>query len=362
MSRSLDKPLLYATVALMGIGFLALVSASIGVSQKNFGTPFYYALRQFLYGGLGGIAALLITQWIPYRAWRQLAVPLVVLSFALLALVFIPEVSYTAGGARRWLKLGPVSFQPSELLKLSLIVYLAGWLDARRHEIARVAYGAIPFALMLAIVGVFLVMQPDIGTLGIVVVTAGILYFLGGGTKFQIAALFASGAAMFYFLVQLAPYRLHRILVFLQPTLDLQGIGYQVNQAAIAIGSGGFFGQGFGRSLQKYSYLPEPLGDSIFAIFAEEMGFLGAVILISLILFFCLQGFSIARRAPDTFGKLLAAGISISILLQGFINMAAISGLLPLTGVALPFVSYGSTSLVITLANVGILLNISKYT
>jgi len=360
MSHSADKLLLYTTLLLLALGFLVLTSASLVISYKNFGSPFYYTLRQLLQGGIGGGAVLLLTQWIPYRWWKTLAVPLVILSFLLLALVFVPEVSYGAGGARRWLKIGTVSFQPSELLKLSFIMYLAGWLDARRREIASFSYGMIPFALMLAIIGIFLVMQPDIGTLGVIVASAAVLYFLGGGTKFQIAALGAFGASMFYLLVQLAPYRLHRILVFLNPRLDPQGIGYQANQAAIAIGSGGFWGQGFGRSLQKYSYLPEPLGDSIFAIFAEEVGFLGVAALIALFLFFFSRGISIAQSAPDTFGKLLAAGISISILLQAFINMAAISGLLPLTGIALPFVSYGSTSLIMTLAGVGILLNISK--
>lgn len=363
MSRSfIDKPLLYVTLLLLVGGILILASASMVTSQKNFGSISYYTLRQLLYGGLLGILALIATTQIPYRVWKKLALPLMIISFLLLALLFIPELSYSFGGARRWLKFGPLSFQPAEILKISFIVYLASWLDARRREVTSVSYGLMPFALMLAIVAVFLIMQPDIGTLGIIVASAGMLYFLGGGRISQIATLSVFGLAILYFLIQAAPYRLGRILVFLNPGLDPQGLGYQVSQAFIAIGSGGFFGTGFGRSLQKYNYLPEPMGDSIFAVFSEEVGFLGITILIAAFSFLFWRGLVIAKKAPDVFGKLLAAGISISIITQVFINMAAISGLLPLTGIPLPFISYGGTSLAITLASIGVLLNISKFT
>lgn len=361
MFAGVDKPLLYTTAVLLAGGFLVLASASIVLSQKNFGTIGYYTMRQFLMGGLGGAALFLISLHMPYHWWRRAALPLMIFSFLLLAVLFIPELSLAAGGARRWIDLGFLSFQPSEILKLSFVIYLASWLDARRQEVASVPYGMIPFAIMLGIVGVFILMQPDIGTLGVIGLTAVALYFIGGGRKTQVAAFAALAVAVFYFVVQLAPYRLARIAVFLNPHLDPQGIGYQIKQAFIAIGSGGFFGLGFGKSLQKYSYLPEPIGDSIFAVYAEELGFLGSVILISLFSFFLWRGIKIARNAPDVFGKFLAAGVVISITSQAFINMAAISGLLPLTGIPLPFVSYGGTSLAITLASVGILLNISKH-
>jgi len=360
LSRA-DKPFFIAILILLAVGILVLASASMVLSQKNFGTIGYYTLRQLLYGVIGGVVLLFATSAIPYRRWKKLALPLMLLSFLLLALLFIPELSYSAGGARRWFKIGALSFQPSELLKLSFIIYLSSWLDTRRREVASLSYGIIPFALMLAIIGLFLVMQPDIGTLGVVIATAGLLYFLGGGKISQIATLSVFGLIIGYFLIQLAPYRLSRILVFLNPEFDPQGAAYQINQAFIAIGSGGFFGTGFGKSLQKYNYLPEPMGDSIFAVFAEEMGFLGVMVFISLLSFLLWKGFHIASRAPDVFGKLLAAGISIGIAAQAFINIAAISGLLPLTGIPLPFMSYGSTSLAITLASMGILLNISKY-
>lgn len=360
MFRNVDKPLLYSALALFVGGILILASASMVLSVKNTGSVLYYALRQVAFGGGIGAIFFLLAMHVPYRFWRRVAVPFMVFSFVLLAMLFIPEIGFSSGGARRWLVVGPISFQPAELLKLSFIIYLASWLDARRSEIGSASYGMLPFAVMMAIVGMFLVMQPDIGTLGVVVITSGVLYYVGGGRVSQIAALGTFGLVILYFLIQLAPYRLNRILVFFNPALDPQGSGYQVNQALLAIGSGGFFGQGFGNSIQKFSYLPEPMGDSIFAIFAEEMGFLGAVIILGLFLFLLWRGLTVGSRVPDLFGRLLAAGISIGIAVQAFINMAAISGLVPLTGIPLPFVSYGGTALAMTLGSIGILLNISK--
>ncbi len=361
MTRMIDRQLLLVVFLLLIGGFLVLASASMVIAEKNFGSLGFYALRQLLYGGVVGGIGCFIASRIHYRKWKQWALPLMLVSFLFLALLFIPHISYTAGGARRWLQFKGISFQPSELLKFSFIIYLASWLDTRKKEVATFSYGMVPFAIMLALVSVFLVMQPDIGTLGIIGLTALIIYFLGGGKISQLSALVFFGLAILYFLIQLAPYRLARVLVFLNPSADPQGIGYQINQALIAIGSGGFWGLGFGKGLQKYHYLPEPMGDSIFAIFAEEMGFIGAFLLIILFLWFLMRGISIAKKAPDQFGRLLAAGITVSITLQAFINIAAISGLLPLTGIPLPFISYGGTSLAIILTSVGVLFNISKY-
>ena len=358
--NTMDKPLLYAVFVLLAGGLLVLGSASMVLSQKTFGTIGYYFLRQVISGGIIGLLALFITSKIPYRTWRRLALPLMIASFLLLAAVFLPHVGISAGGAKRWINLGFLSFQPSEILKLAFVVYLASWLDSRRHEVSSVSYGLIPFSIMIAIVGVFLVMQPDFGTLGIIVITSGLLYFLGGGKVSQIITICLLGVILAYMMIHLAPYRAARLTVFLNPQSDPQGIGYHVNQASIAIGSGGFMGLGFGKSLQKYNYLPEPMGDSIFAIYNEEMGFLGAILMISIFGFIFWRGMLIAKNAPDTFGRLLAGGISIGFITQAFINMAAISGLMPLTGIPLPFISYGGTSLAITLANMGILLNISK--
>ncbi len=362
MTHPVDKSLLLLTLSLLVGGLLVLLSASMVLSYKNFGFIASYALRQSAAGGIVGVLLLWICSRVPYRRWKKIALPLMLISFALLALLFIPSLGSVYGGAHRWIKFGPLSFQPSELLKFAFIIYLASWLNSRRREVESVSHGMIPFAIMIVIVSIFLAMQPDVGTLGVILCTAGMMYFLGGGKISQIVTLTLFGLVLFYLLVQIAPYRLARIAVFLDPARDPRGAGYQISQASIAIGSGGFWGLGFGKSLQKYHYLPEPMGDSIFAIFAEETGFLGAAILIALFSALFLKGLAIARRAPDAFAKLLAAGISTSIMAQAFINMAAISGLLPLTGIPLPFISYGGTSLVVTMASIGVLLNISRYT
>ncbi|MEK7082191.1 MAG: putative lipid II flippase FtsW [Patescibacteria group bacterium] len=362
MTRSADKSILYLALTLFIGGAIILFSASMVLSYKNFGFIGTYAIRQFLSGGIVGGAALYACSRIRYRAWKKLALPLMLISFILLALLFIPNLGYSFGGARRWLKIGPVNFQPSELLKLSFIIYLASWLDTRRKDTATLSRGMIPFAIMLAVIAIFLVMQPDIGTLIVILITAGMMYILGGGKASQIAGLCLAGLVLFFLLIQMYPYQQRRLAVFLDPLRDPKGAGYHINQASIAIGSGGFRGLGFGKGLQKYHYLPEPMGDSIFAIFAEETGFLGTSILTGLFFALFVKGIAIARSAPDAFGKLLAAGISVGIMTQAFVNMAAISGLLPLTGIPLPFISYGSSSLAVTMASVGILLNISRYT
>ena len=250
MSHRIDKTLFYIIFFILGCGLLILASASMVIAQKDFSSASYYVWHQILLGGIPGIAALFFTSLIPYHYWKKLSLPLTIVSFLLLALLFIPQLGYSFGGARRWLKLGPITFQPSEVLKLGFITYLASWINARRLEVGSVSYGLIPFTLMLAIVGIFLTMQPDIGTLGVIVVTAGLLYFLGGGKINQIATISLLGLAILYFIIQAAPYRLDRISVFLQPSLDPQGKGYQINQASIALGSGGFEGLGFGRGLQ----------------------------------------------------------------------------------------------------------------
>lgn len=360
MTHPIDRQLLYLTLGLFGGGMLILTSASFTLSYKNFGSVGGYALRQLVSGGVG-LAAMAVLSRVPYRLWRTWAVPLLLASFVMLALLFVPQLGVSAGGATRWLRAGPITFQPSEILKLAFIVYLASWLDARRREVASVSYGMVPFAIMISVVGVFLAMQPDIGTLVVIAGTAGLLYFLGGGRTSQVVTLALLGVVVLYLLAQLAPYRFDRVRVFLNPGLDPQGAGYQITQASIAIGSGGFFGLGFGKGLQKYQYLPEPMGDSIFAIVAEETGFLGAAALAAVFFLLLLKGLSIAKHAPDAFGKLLAAGISLGIMVQAFVNMAAISGILPLTGITLPFVSYGGTSLAVMLAGVGILMNISRH-
>ncbi len=360
MHQKIDYSFLIISLILLTAGLLAISSASVVISQKNFSTPYYYLLHQGLAAlvGLGGAAVI---QSIPYKNWKKLALPLLAAAFILSAAVFFPKLGLAFGGASRWLKLGPLNLQPSELLKISLILYLASWLEKKRGRVGDFSSAFMPFLVVVSLVGILLVLQRDVGTLLVISGSAMVLYFLGGGRFTQLAAMVTLAAAAFYVIVQVAPYRVNRFLAFFNPGIDPQGISYHINQALIAIGTGGFWGRGFGGSIQKYNYLPEPISDSIFAIIVEEFGFFGAFLLIALFLAFFLRAIRIARRAPDLFGKLLVSGLSSAIVLQAFVNMAAISGFLPLTGIPLPFISYGGTALAVNLAMVGIILNVSKH-
>jgi len=275
-------------------------------------------------------------------------------------LVFVPGLGLKFQGASRWIQLGPFSFQPSEMLKLTMILYLAAWLEGKKELKTDLFEGFIPFLAIIGVISFLVMKQPDMGTLGIIVLVAMCVYFLSGAKTSHIAMMIAGGAAAFLALVKFESYRMSRLLVFLHPELDPRGVGYQINQALLAIGSGGIFGLGLGHSRQKFNYLPEPVGDSIFAIVCEEIGLIGAAVLIFLFFVFAMRGFKIAKKAPDMFGRLVAVGITSWIIFQTLINISAISGLIPLTGVTLPFVSYGGTSLIFSMIGVGILLNISK--
>ena len=357
--RHLDYPLLAIVLGLLAAGLLMISSASIALSEKNFGTPYYYVSHQAV-AALAGLAVLFIFQNIPYRFWRRMSLPILLGSLAATAAVFIPQIGVAAKGAARWLDFGFGTIQPSEILKLSLILYLASWLEKKRGELRGFAASLVPFLIVLGAVGGLLAQQKDLGTLIITGGAAVLVYFLGGSRISQIVLLGVIALAAVAALIAVEPYRADRILVFLNPETSLQGAGYHANQAQIAIGSGGFWGRGFGQSIQKHNSLPEPMGDSIFAVIVEELGFLGGVIFIAAYFAFFVRGIVIARRAPDVFGRLLVSGLVSLITLQAFVNMAAISGILPLTGIPLPFVSYGGTALIITLAMAGIMLNVSK--
>ncbi len=343
------------------MGIFMVASASPVVAELRFGEAYFFLKNQLLGVAIGGIA--LLAGWrIKYVFWKKMAPLLLIASLFLMALVFVPGIGLELKGAARWIQAGPVTVQPSEITKLAFIMYIAAWLDAKHKEIRGFMTGFIPFLMMLGVVSLFFILQPDIGTLGVLVLTATLLFFAGGGKLAQISILCLIGTLVLGIVVLLQPYRLDRITVFLEPATDIQGIGYQLNQSLIAIGSGGLWGKGFGMSRQKFHYLPEPTGDSIFAVFGEEFGFVGNVLLLCLFLLFAWRGIRIANRSPDAFGSHLATGITLLVIIQAFINMAAISGLIPLTGLPLSFISYGSSALVTNVAAVGILMNISKYT
>lgn len=359
-SEKIDRILLFTVLALLVFGLVMISSAGVAYSKIRFDSPYFFFKRQLLGVGVG-LLALFFFQKFNYQYLKKISTIFFFGSLVFLVLVFVEGLGSRIYGASRWLKLGPISFQPSEMLKLSLIIYLAAWLESRGERIKDFFEGFVPFISVIALIGFLLLKQPDMGTFGILVLVSISIFFVAGAKIEHLALLFAGGGASFFLLVLSSPYRLQRLTIFKDAGLDIKGAGYHINQALIAIGSGGFFGLGIGHSLQKFNYLPEPVGDSIFAIIAEELGFVGAGVLIVLFIIFAFRGFRIAKYAPDVFGRLLATGIVSWIIFQAFINIAAISGMIPLTGVPLPLISYGGTSMVFLLAGIGILLNISKY-
>ncbi|MEK7648324.1 MAG: putative lipid II flippase FtsW [Patescibacteria group bacterium] len=347
-----------------GILFLGLVmlsSASSVVSFQKFGSGFYYISHQILFGALPGLVLFFLASRIDYHIWKRAAFLLILVSIVLLVLVFVPGLSFSYGGATRWVHLGPILFQPSEAVKLTFLLYLATWLSSKGEKnIKDFSYGFMPFMALLGCIALLIILEPDIGTMAVIVAIAFSMYFIAGAHLGHIV-LAASGAGiLFFILINTASYRLQRFMTFLHPELDPQGIGYHINQALLAIGSGGLLGRGFGHSRQKYAYLPEATGDSIFAIIAEELGFILSAAIVILFTLFALQGYRIASEAPDDFGRYLCVGIMSWVVFQTFINIAAMLSLLPLTGIPLPFVSYGGSSLLVLMTAMGIVVNVSR--
>ena len=366
MTRRSNKPD-YFFIGLVGVivlfGLVMLSSASSAVGYNKFGDNYWYLKHQVFYGLLPGIVVFLIFLNIDYRKFRKLALPFLIISIIALILVFIPGLGADYGRARNWINIFGVSVQPAEIVKLTFLIYLAAWLGdkigTRKMEDASQSF--IPFITTFGLIVFLIAAQPDLGTLSIIVVMAISVYFAAGAPLKHMAIIGSGGILMFLALIKIAPYRAARLMTFLNPGLDPQGVGYHINQALLAIGSGGIFGLGLGLSRQKFQYLPEVAGDSIFAIISEELGFIFAVGLIIAFILLALRGYRIAKTAPDGFGRLLAVGVTSWFVFQAFINIGAMLSLMPLTGVPLPFVSYGGTALTINLAAVGIVGNISRY-
>ena len=355
-----DRIFLGIVGALLAAGVFTLASASLGLLLEEGGGVTRVVARQALSGiGVGGVLFLL-TSRMRYQRWRTVALPFFLFALALSFLVFVPGIGFGASGARRWIAAGPLFFQPTELLKFAFVVYLSSWLAGRQREVGRFREGFLPFVLLLALVGVVFVLQPDIGTFGALAATAVFLFYIGGGRLRHLLLLLPIVLLALGALALTEPYRLSRVATFLHLAEDPQGAGYHIRQALIAIGSGGFWGRGFGMGRQKFNYLPEPTGDSIFAVLGEEFGFMGSVLLVAALSAFALRGFVISRRAPDSFGRLLGSGIVILIIIQSFINIAAMIGLVPLTGLPLIFISQGGSALAVALAEVGVVANISR--
>jgi cell division protein FtsW len=356
-----DTTLMVLLGILVVFGLVTLASASSVQGYQLFGDSYYYLKHQMLYGLVLGGTAFYIMSKIEYHYWRQYAFPIAVATIILLLIVFVPGIGVERLGAKRWIDLGGFSFQPSEVVKLSFIIYLAAWLEKRGREVEDVTYGFFAFLTMLgALVLLIAIAQKDLGTTIVIAVISVVMYFVAGAPWKHIAYIAAGGAVAVFTLIKIAPYRAARFTVFLDPAADPEGIGYHVNQALLAIGSGGLFGLGLGHSRQKFNYLPEVMSDSIYAIVAEEMGFVVAVALVLLYLALVYRSLQIAKRAPDAFGKYLAVGIVTWVGFQAFVNIGAMLSLVPLTGIPLPFVSYGSSSVIMLFAAMGLLVNISK--
>lgn len=350
---------LAALITVLGLTFLT--SASSVVALENYGDTYFYLKHQLLNGLLPGTILLLVFARLPYQRLRALALPCLGLSILLLGLVFVPGLGVGSGGATRWLNLGGIVVQPSEFVKLMYLVYLAAWLESRGIEKLRsISQGVLPFVLTTGAIGALVVLQPDLGTSTVIAASAFATYLVAGGNLAHLAALGGLGVGSGLVIINTLSHSVDRIKVFLHPELDPQNIGYHVSQALLAIGSGGFLGQGLGYSRQKYQYLPEVTGDSIFAIVAEELGFLFTLLFLLIVGVFLFRGFRIAQRASDDFGRYLATGIIVWLGWQTCINIASMMTLLPLTGVPLPFVSYGGSALTTALAAIGILVNISR--
>ncbi|OGL62907.1 cell division protein FtsW [Candidatus Uhrbacteria bacterium RIFCSPHIGHO2_02_FULL_47_44] len=361
---TMDYGLIGIVSVMILFGLIMLLSASSPNAYKQFGDSYYFLKHQVIFGLIPGMAGLLFFSRIPYTFWKKHAWNLLLVSIGLLLLVFIPGFSAGFGTSHSWISIGGFfSIQPSEIVKLTFLFYLAGWLGARDERGVRdINTGLVPFLAVLGIIAILMILQPDTGSMTIIAAMSLVVYFVAGAPVKYVAGLIAAGLAGIWFLITITPYRAARFTTFLHPELDPQGIGYHINQALLALGSGGFFGLGYGHSRQKFQYLPEVAGDSVFAVIGEEMGFVISLFVIGLFLVLFWRLMEIAKRAPDKFSKYVCVGVAAWIVIQAFENIASMAALMPITGVPLPFISYGGTSLAILMCAIGVVLNISKHT
>jgi len=365
MSKPLDKIFILIVSLLVIGGFFFFTSASLGLLAHDAGASFKSVfVSQVLIGLCLGLAAMFTLSRVNYKTIRRYSLAIFLLGCLLAVLVFVPGIGFMHGGAKRWIDLRFTTFQPSEFLKLGFVLYFASWLATTKDEINTLRGGTVPFLFFLAIPAALLVAEPDTGTFGVIAIAGFGMFLSAGGRLMHIILIVALGVAGLYSLVQFVPhyhYLEHRVTTLLNPDEDPTGSGYQINQSLLAVGSGEMFGRGFGQSIQKFNFLPESTNDSIFAVISEEFGFLGSAGLVLLFLFFALRGFRIANHSPDQYGMLVAVGLVLLIISQSYINISSMVGIFPLTGVPLIFISHGGTALLFALAEVGIILNISRW-
>ena len=356
-----DQPLIITVGVIIAFGLIMLSSATSAIAYTKYADSYYFFKHQ-LFGIILGLAIFWFLSKIDYHIWEKYGFWFLIISVILLLLVFIPGLSANYGKARSWINVFGFSLQPSELVKLSFLIYLSAWLARRGKKVSDFSQGTAPFVIVLGFIAFLMIKQPDIGTLFIITLISLVAYFVGGGNIKHIIVIVLIGLIGLYLMVQIMPYQANRFKCFNDPSFSASDICYQVNQSLIAVGSGGFWGRGFGASRQKFMYLPEVSGDSIFSIIGEETGMLFSTGLVLLFLFLFYRGYLIAKNAPDMFGRLLAIGIVSWIVVQAIINIGGMINLMPMTGVPLPFISYGGTAILSALAATGILVNISKQT
>jgi len=359
---SADWYLIGAIWLLVALGLILISSAGVAAGWQKNGDAYFYLKHQLINGILPGTFFFIFFWFFDYKRLEKLAAPMLYFSIGLLVLVLIPGVGVAYNGAQSWINLfGYTSLQPSEIVKLTFLIYIAAWLAQKEeHHFKNISDGLAPFVTVLAVVTALIVLEKDTGSMMIIVVMSLAVYFAAGGRLLHLSWLGIGGAIGLAALIRFSPYRAARFTTFLHPELDPQGVGYHINQALLAVGSGGWFGLGYGHSRQKFAYLPEPVGDSIFAITAEELGFFLSSAIIAIYAFAVIRGLKLAAKCRDPFAKLLAVGIIAWLATQAFVNIGGIIGIMPLTGVTLPFISYGGTSMMVSLAAAGILGNISK--
>jgi len=374
MRKNFNYPLFFLVIFLVGFGFLFITLLSGPISLKRFGNTTHYSLHQLFFGVVPAIAAGVITYKIPLKFIKKWSLPLFLLNMLAMFLVFLPKIGFRIGGANRWLNFGNFAVQPSEFLKITAILYLSAWISSKLSETKvngwraiikrsshNIIYILLPFLVFLGLIFIALFLQKDAGTLGIIALTLLVIYFSSKTPFWHTLLIISLGMGAFFFLIWFTPYRLQRLMIFLNPNQDPLGAGYQLNQSLISLGSGGFFGKGLGMSIQKFGFfLPQATSDLVFAIFGEELGFVGCLILVLIFIFLFYLGLKISRNAKDSFSKMTALGIACWLTFQAFINMASTIGALPLTGIPLPFFSYGGSHLIVELIGIGLLLNISK--
>lgn len=355
-----DLQLLAVTAGLVVFGLVALASATGPTGFSKFGDSYYFFKRQLLFGVLPGLFVLFVAARTPIERIKRVAPLMIIAAAVLLCLGFIPGLRAEYGSGS-WITVFGASLQPSEIAKLCLVLYFAHWLARRDEEQIRGFWsGFVPFGITVAIVIGLMMAQSDLGTTAVIIAFLFSMYISAGAALKHLAVLFAAGVAMFAVFIKIAPYRADRLKIFLRPDLDPQGVGYHINQAMLAIGSGGWFGLGLGKSRQKFQYLPEVAGDSIFAVVSEELGFIVAAAVLLAFLYLIYRGMRIAEQASDPFSRYAAVGITTWIGFQAVLNISAMVGLMPLTGVPLPFVSHGGTAMLANLAAVGVLASISS--